>query len=214
MGLTLHHLDDSRSQRILWALEEIGVPYDVRHYHRDPETNLAPADLRDVHPLGKSPIIEDDGRIIAESGAIVEYLCARYRSNGLVPPPGSDDHVRHLQLIHFAEGSAMLPILLELYAGRLGHAAAPLRAGIDRELNLHFDFLEAELRSSGYFIGETLSAADILLSFPVEIAVKRGWCGMRPRLSAFVAMIQARPAFRRALQIGGPYRFTLDQATP
>lgn len=207
MTLIVHHLEHSRSQRVLWLLEELGVDYEIRHYARDAVTNLAPPELRAIHPLGKSPLLADQGRVIQESGAIVEYLCERHGGAALVPPRGSDDHIRHLELIHFAEGSAMTPVLLALYTSRLGDAAAPLQPRINEQLDAHFDFLESELRPSGYFIGESLSAADIMLSFPAEIAVMQGRTATRPKLAAFVAAIHARPAWRVALEKGGAYNF-------
>ncbi len=205
MTLIVHHLNNSRSQRILWLLEEIGVPYEIKYYQRDAVTNLAPPELVAVHPLGKSPMIEDADRVIIESGAIVEYLCERHGGDALIPVRGSDDHIRHLELIHFAEGSAMTPILLRLYTGRLGDAAAPLNPRIDEQLAAHFDFMEAELNEHGHFIGDSLSAADIMLSFPAEVAAMQGACATRPKLAAFVAAIHARPAYRIALEKGGPY---------
>lgn len=204
--LIVHHLNNSRSQRILWLLEELGTPYEIRHYQRDSVTNLAPPALLQIHPLGKSPVIEDDGLVIAESGAIVEYICERYGPH-LVPPRGTAEYVRHLQFMHFAEGSAMTPILLQLYVGRLGEAGAPLHPRIEQQLDSHFDYMEAELRPSGHFVGDDLSAADIMMSFPAEIAAMQGRLAGRPKLAAFVAWLQSRPAYRRALEKGGPYQF-------
>lgn len=205
MTIIVHHLNNSRSQRILWLLEELGVDYDIRHYQRDAVTNLAPPELLAVHPLGKSPMIEDAGRVIIESGAIVEYLCERHGGAALVPDRGTDAHIRHLELMHFAEGSAMTPILLALYTARLGDAAAPLHPRINQQLDAQFDFLEAELSATGHFIGNALSAADIMLSFPAEIAVMQGRTAERPKLASFVATNMARPAYQRALEKGGPY---------
>jgi glutathione S-transferase len=205
MTIIVHHLNNSRSQRILWLLEELGADYDIRHYQRDAVTNLAPPELLAVHPLGKSPMIEADGRVIIESGAIVEYLCERHGGAALVPERGTDAHIRHLELMHFAEGSAMTPILLALYTARLGDAAAPLHPRINQQLDAQFDFLEAELGGTGHFIGDALSAADIMLSFPAEIAVMQGRTAERPKLASFVAANMARPAYQRALEKGGPY---------
>ena len=207
MTLIVHHLNNSRSQRILWLLEEIGRPYEIRHYQRDAVTNLAPPELLKVHPLGKSPVIEDQGRIVYESGAITEYICERHGGEAFVPARGTDDHVRHLELIHFAEGSAMTPILLGLYAGRLGEAAAALMPRIGQQLDSHFDFMESQLNDAGHFIGNSLSAADFMLSFPAEVAVMQGRTATRPKLAAFVNMIHARAAWQRALEKGGPYSF-------
>ena len=206
MTIIVHHLNNSRSQRIIWLLEELGADYNVRLYQRDAVTSLAPPELLAVHPLGKSPMIEDDGRVIIESGAIVDYLCDRHGGAALVPPRDSDAYVSHLEYIHFAEGSAMTPILLALYAGRLGDAAAPLMPRINQQLEAQFDFLESRLNDSGHFIGEALSAADIMLSFPAEIAVMQGRTATRPRLAAFVAACHARPAWQAAAQrAGAPY---------
>ncbi len=205
MTLIVHHLNNSRSQRILWLMEELGVDYEIKFYMRDAVTNLAPPELLAVHPLGKSPMIEDEGRIIIESGAITEYLCERHGGEGFVPKRGTDDHVRHLELIHFAEGSAMTPVLLGLYTSRLGEAAAPLHARIEQQLDSHFDYMEAELNESGHFIGNALSAADIMLSFPAEIAYMQGRTATRPKLAAFVNANQARATYKRALEKGGAY---------
>jgi glutathione S-transferase len=207
MSLILHHLDQSRSQRILWLLEELGVPYVIKHHKRDAVTNLAPPELKAIHPLGKSPVLEDKVRVIAESAAIVEYLCAHHGGEALIPARESDDYIRHLELMHFAEGSAMTPVLLALYTSRLGDAAAPLSPRIEQELDNHFDFMESALHPSGHFIGDRLSAADVMLSFPAEIAVAQGRTQNRPKLDAFVAAMQARPAYQRGLEKGGPYNF-------
>ncbi len=205
MTLIVHHLNNSRSQRILWLLEEIGAAYEIKYYERDATTNLAPPELLAVHPLGKSPVLEDEGRAIIESGAIVEYLCERHGGGHLVPARGTDDHVRHLEWLHFAEGSAMTPILLRLYTARLGAAAEPLEARIAQQLDSHFAYMEARLGPDGHFIGDELSAADIMLSFPAEIAVMQGMAPRYPKLAAFVTMCHARPAWQRAREKGGAY---------
>jgi glutathione S-transferase len=207
MTIKVHHLNNSRSQRILWLLEEIGVPYEIVKHQRDAVTNLAPPELLDIHPLGKSPVIEDDGKIIFESAAIVEYICERHGGAHLVPPRGSDDHIRYLEYMHFAEGSVMLPFLLQLYTSRLGDAAAPLKPRIDQQLESHFQYMEDELLPSGYFVGDSLTGADIMLSFPAEAAVKIGRAADKPKLTAFVAAIHARPAYQAALEKGGPYAY-------
>lgn len=204
MSLIVHHLNNSRSQRILWLLEELGAPYEINHYQRDAVTNLAPPELKAIHPLGKSPLLEDSGRVIQESGAIAEYLCENYGGEAFVPARGTDDHVRHLELIHFAEGSAMTPILLNIYLGRLGDAAAPVKPRIDEQLDAHFAYLEGELGDAGHFIGDSLSAADIMLSFPAEVAAMGG-AARYPKLAAFVAAMHARPAWQAAREKGGAY---------
>jgi glutathione S-transferase len=207
MSIRVHHLNNSRSQRILWLLEELGAPYDIIHHQRDAVTNLAPPALCDIHPLGKSPVIEDDGKIVFESAAIVEYFCERHGGAHLVPARGTDDHIRYLEWLHFAEGSAMTPILLNLYTGRLGDAAAPLRPRIDHQLQSHFQYMEDSLLPSGYFVGDGLTGADIMMSFPAEAAVKMGYAADKPKLTAYVAAIHARPAYQAALEKGGPYAY-------
>lgn len=207
MSLIVHHLNNSRSQRILWLLEELNLNYEIRHHQRDAVTNLAPPELLAVHPLGKSPVIEDDGKTIYESAAIVEYICERHGGAHLVPARGTDDHIRYLEFLHFAEGSAMTPILLNLYTGRLGEAAAPLRPRIDQQLQSHFQYMEDQLRPSGWYVGDTLTGADIMLSFPAEAAVKMGYAADKPKLTAYVAAIHARPAYQKALEKGGPYAY-------
>lgn len=205
MTLIVHHLNNSRSQRILWLLEEIGAPYDVKYYDRDATTNLAPPELIAVHPLGKSPVIEDNGRVIIESGAITEYLCERHGGGHLVPERGSDDHISHLEWLHFAEGSVMTPILLRLYTARLGEAAAPLEPRINQQLDAHFAYMESRVGDTGHFIGDSLSAADIMLSFPAEIAIMQGMAPRYPKLASFVNACHARPAWQRAREKGGAY---------
>ena len=207
MTLKVHHLNNSRSQRILWLLEELGVPYEIVHHQRDAVTNLAPPELLAVHPLGKSPVIEDDGKMVYESAAIVEYICERHGGKHLIPARGSDDHIHYLEWMHFAEGSAMTPILLNLYTGRLGDAAAPLRPRIEQQLQSHFKYMEDRLLSSGYFVGDSLTGADIMLSFPAEAAVKMGYAADKPKLTAYVAAIHDRPAYQAALTKGGPYAY-------
>ena len=207
MILKVHHLNNSRSQRILWLLEELGVPYEIVHHQRDAITNLAPPELLAVHPLGKSPVIEDDGKVVYESAAIVEYLCERHGGERLIPARGSDDHIHYLEWMHFAEGSAMTPILLNLYTGRLGEAGAPLRPRIEQQLQSHFKYMEERLLSSGYFVGDSLTGADIMLSFPAEAAVKMGYAADKPKLTAYVAAIHDRPAYQAALAKGGPYAY-------
>ncbi|MDP3549758.1 MAG: glutathione S-transferase [Novosphingobium sp.] len=205
MSIVVHHLNNSRSQRVLWLLEELGVDYEIRHYQRDGVTNLAPPELKAVHPLGKSPLLEIDGRIIEESGAIVQVLCDRYGNGAWCPDAGTDDAIRHLELMHFAEGSAMTPILMQLYTSRLGDAAAPLKPRIDEQLASHFGYMEQILRPSGHFIGDDWTGADVMMSFPAEIAVMQGAGAHFPKLAAFVAAIHARPAWQRAREKGGDY---------
>ena len=205
MPITVHHLNNSRSQRILWLLEELGVEYDIVAYKRDAEPNLAPPELKSVHPLGKSPVIEDAGKMVSESGAIIQYLCERHGGGAWLPDPSSDDHIAYLEWMQFGESSFFVPVMLKLYAARLGEAAEPLAPRIDEQLAAHIDFAEAGLSQSLHFVGDDWSAADVLMSFPAEIAVMQGFSERAPKLSAFVEAIHARPAWERARERGGPY---------
>ncbi|NNE51922.1 MAG: glutathione S-transferase [Sulfitobacter sp.] len=199
--ILLHHLNRSRSHRILWLLEELEQSYDVSYYTRDKKTNLAPPELLTVHPLGKSPMVELNGRLITESAAIIEVLCNRFAPQ-MIPDRDSDDYISHLELMHFAEGSAMTPILLNLYVSRLGDAGKPLHPRITSELKNHFAYMDRVLRPSGHFVLDDLSAADIMLSFPAEIAMRLGYQEQFGNLAQFVEMIQARPAYQRAVEKG------------
>ena len=200
--IKLHHLNRSRSLRILWLLEEIGTPYEFVVHQRDEKTNLAPPELLALHPLGKSPMIEMDGETIIESAAITEILCAKYAPQ-MIPEAGNPAHIRHLEAMHFAEGSAMTPVLLNLYVSKLGEAGAPLHPRIQSELDNHFAYMESILRPSGHFVLDDLSAADIMLSFPAQIAMRLERRAKYPKLAAFVDAIEARPAYQRAVDKGG-----------
>lgn len=205
--IVVHHLENSRSQRVLWLLEELGMPYRVRHYARDPKTMLAPRELRQVHPLGKSPVIEDEGRIVAESGALVEYLVEK-AGGKLGPPAKRDDVLRYRQFIHYAEGSMMPPLFAMLVVKRLGILGKPARAPIQRMLDVHLDWLEAELSTRDWFAGDTFTAADIMMSFPLEAARHRaGLDERRPHLIDWLDRIHARPAYGAALKEGGAYAY-------
>jgi glutathione S-transferase len=224
--LTVHHLNNSRSQRVLWLLEELGVPYEIQKYQRDAKTMLAPPELTRVHPLGKSPVVTDDGVTVAESGAIIEYLLATHGAGRLVPPAGSEERRRFTYWLHFAEGSAMPPLLLKLIFDRIGAGQGmpffvkPIAKGIaakvkalmvEPNLKRQLDFMEGELTGSEWFAGAEFSAADIQMSFPVEAAKMRaGLDASRPKLMAFLKKIHARPAYQRALARGGPYSFAND----
>jgi glutathione S-transferase len=215
-------LNNLRSQRVLWLLEELGVPYEVKRYERDPATMLAPAALRAVHPLGKSPVITDgNGLAVAESGAIIEYLTGRYGNGRLVPAAGTPERLRYTYWLHYAEGSAMPPLLLKLVFDRIERAPLPFfvrpvakaisgrtkTSFIEPQIELHLDFMEGELGKSAWFAGGDFTAADIQMSFPLEAAVARGGLdSSRPRLMAFLEKIHARPAYQRAIEIGGPYQ--------
>jgi len=218
----VHHLNNSRSQRVLWLLEELGVPYEVKRYERDATTMLAPASLSAVHPLGKSPVITDDGATVAESGAIVEYLVDKYGNGRLIPPAGTPERLRYTYWLHYAEGSAMPPLLLKLVFTRLEAAPVPffvkpivkkisataMSSFIDPQLKKHLDYMEGELGKSQWFAGSEMTAADVQMSFPLEAAASRGGLDKsRPRLMAFLEKIHARSAYRRALEKGGEYAY-------
>ncbi|WP_118184881.1 glutathione S-transferase [Paraburkholderia phosphatilytica] len=218
--LTVHHLNNSRSQRVLWLLEELGVPYEIVRYQRDPQTMLAPPELSAVHPLGKSPVITDGSNTIAESGAIIEYLVERYGNGQFAPPAGTPERLRYTYWLHYAEGSAMPPLLLKLVASRIANARMPFFAKpiarkiagtlqssfIDPQLALHLTYIDETLRATGWFVGDAFSAADIQMSFPLEAASARGGAGKQyPHIAAFNERIHARPAYQRALERGGPY---------
>lgn len=205
--IQVHHLNNSRSQRILWLLEELGLDYEIVAHQRDPETNLAPDSLLAVHPLGKSPVLVDGDQTLIESGAIVEYLVRRYGKGRLAPAESSPDWPRYQQWMHYSEGSAMLPLMLRLYVGRLGEAGAPLAPRIQSEIETHMGFLDAALDGREYFLGSELSAADVQLSFAVQAARMLHGLDAFPNLAAFLERIHARPAYRRALERGGPYAF-------
>ena len=218
--ITVHHLNNSRSQRVLWLLEELGVPYEVKRYERDAQTMLAPAALKAVHPLGKSPVITDDGTTVAESGAIVEYIVERYSQGRLAPKPGTPERLRYTYWLHYAEGSAMPPLVMKLVFTRLKSAPMPffirpiartiadraLSGFVEPQIKLHLDYLEGELGKSPWFAGADFTAADVQMSFPLEAAAARGGLdAARPKLIDFLARIHARPAYQRALEKGGRY---------
>lgn len=210
MTITVHHLSNSRSQRVLWLLEELGVEYQVVAYQRDATTNLAPPELKGPHPLGKSPVIFDDGLRVAESGAIIQYLCERHgppagSAGSWLPDPAGEDHVRHLEWMQFGESSFFVPVMLRIYAGRLGEAATPLMPRTEDQLSAHIAFAEDNIRPSLHFVGDGWSASDVMMSFPAEIAVMQGYADRAPRLAAFVEAVHARPAWKRARERGGAY---------
>jgi glutathione S-transferase len=201
--IVVHHLNESRSQRILWLLEELGLPYQIRHYMRDAKTRLAPPELQAVHPLGKSPVVEVDGMKLIESGAIVDYIIRRHGGGRLRPAADTADFEAYQQWLHYAEGSAMLPLLLKLYVSRLGDAGAPLKPRIDSELANHLGYVDRALEDRDWLVGNTFSGADVQMSFVGEAA--RGLRASYPNLDTWVRRFQQRPAYRRALERGGPY---------
>ena len=201
--IEVHHLNASRSRRITWLLEELGVPYELVMYKRDATTNLAPPELKAVHPLGKAPVIRDNGTVIFESGAIVEYLVRKYGNGRFAPAMGTADYDRYIQFLHYAEGSAMLPLMLRLYVGRLGDAGAPLQPRIQGEMQNHLGFLNDTLKGRDYFVGNDLTGADVQLSFVAQVAVAFNGRDAYPNLTKFVDRIEARPAYQRAMTKGG-----------
>jgi glutathione S-transferase len=220
--VVVHHLNNSRSQRVLWLLEELGVPYEVKRYERDARTMLAPPTLTAIHPLGKSPVIVDGNATVAESGAIIEYLVDHYGQGRLTFPPGTPQRLRYTYWLHYAEGSAMTPLLLKLVFDRVAANPAPwpvsaiarrisatvTHAFIGPNLKRHLDFIEAELDAHAWFAGEQFTAADVQMSFPLEIAVARaGLNAGRPKTMAFLERVHARDAYQRALERGGKYDY-------
>jgi len=219
--LVVHHLNNSRSQRVLWLLEELGVPYEIVPHTRHPKTDFAPPEVRKLHPLGKLPIVVDGDLVIAESGAVMEYLVETYGQGRMIPPPGSAERLRYRYWMHYAEGSGMQPLLLKVIFDRIEAAKLPfylkpmvraLSRGVkasfvEPQLKLHLDFLEAELARSEWFAGDELTAADLQMSFVVQAAAAYGGLDeTRPRLMAFQQKIEARPAWARSVERGGPYQ--------
>ena len=204
--LVVHHLNDSRSQRILWLLEELGAPYEIKNYQRDAVTRLAPPELKAIHPLGKSPVITDGDRTLIESGAIIDYI-VRQNGGRLAPALGSRDYDAYNQWLHYAEGSAMLPLMLFMYTGRLGEAAAPLSPRIESEIANHLGYVNGALEGRDWLLGDELSAADIQMSFVGEVAGAFGRFEQYPNIKAWVERFQARPAYKAALAKGGAYSF-------
>ena len=201
--IVVHHLNDSRSQRVLWLLEELELPYEIKHYQRDAATRLAPADLKAVHPLGKAPVIVDDGQTVYESGAIVDYLIRHHGEGRLQPSVGWPEYEAYQQWMHYAEGSAMLPLMLKLYVSRLGEAGAPLAPRIESEIANHLGYVNQALEGREWLVGDQLTGADIQMSFVGEAA--RGMRKAYPNIDAWVKRFQSRPAYRKALERGGPY---------
>jgi glutathione S-transferase len=203
--IVVHHLNDSRSQRILWLLEELGLPYEIKPYQRDAQTRLAPPELKNVHPLGKSPVITDGNRTIIESGAIIDYLIRRHGGGRLQPAPATPSYDEYVQWMHYAEGSAMLPLMLNLYAMRLGDAAAPLMPRIESEIANHLSYIDSSLKGRQFLVGDTLTGADIQMSFVGEMAGAFGKRAQYPNLDAWTKRLHQRPAYKKALERGGTY---------
>jgi len=217
--IVLHHLQNSRSQRIIWLLEELNLPYEIKRYERDPKTMLAPPELRAIHPLGKSPVITDEGRVVAESGAIIEYLLERYGKGALKPAPDTPERILYTYFLHYAEGSAMPPLLMSLVFTRMPKAPMPFfmkrivkavadkvkKSFVNPQVRSHLDFMEKHLETHAWFAGSDFTGADIQMSFVVEAGVARGGGTKRPKLQAFLDRIHARPAYQRGIANGGPF---------
>jgi len=203
--IIVHHLNDSRSQRILWLLEELGLPYEIKPYQRDAQTRLAPPELKKIHPLGKSPVITDGNRTIIESGAIIDYVIRRHGNGRLQPAPETPEYDEYVQWMHYAEGSAMLPLMLNLYAGRLGEAAAPLMPRIEGEIANHLSYVDSALKGRQFLVGDALTGADVQMSFVGEVAGAFGKRAEYPSLDTWTKRLHERPAFKKALERGGAY---------
>ena len=204
--LVVHHLNESRSQRILWLLEELGLPYEIRFYERDAQTRLAPPALLAVHPLGKSPVLTDGAATIIESGAITDYVIRHHGAGHLAPDPASADYDAYQQWLHYAEGSAMLPMLLRMYVGMLREAGAPLHPRIESEIANHLAYVDGALAGRQFFVGDDLTGADIQMSFVAEVAKAHGKLGDYPNLAAWIGRMHERPAWKAALAKSGPYK--------
>jgi glutathione S-transferase len=205
--IIVHHLDHSRSQRILWLLEELGLPYEIKQHKRDPQTRLAPPELKKVHPLGKSPVIEDDGGVLAESGAIVDHILRRYGNGRLQPAISDPQYDDYVHWMHYAEGSAMPALIIRINVARVGDAAAPMLPRLDAEIALQLHYIDSALAGRPYILGNELTAADIQLSFVGELAAARFGITNYSNVGAWIKRFQARPAYQTALSRGGAYSF-------
>jgi glutathione S-transferase len=203
--IVVHHLNDSRSQRVLWLLEELNLPYEIKPYQRDATTRLAPPELKAVHPLGKSPAVTEGKATVIESGAIIDYILRHHGEGRLAPAADTPEYDVYQQWLHYAEGSAMLPLMLFMYVGRLGEAGAPLQPRIESEMANHLGYIDSVLEGRDYLMGSELSAADIQMSFVGEVSGAFGRHATYPNIGAWVKRFQARPAYRAALEKGGPY---------
>ncbi len=203
--LTVHHLNESRSQRILWLLEELGVPYELKAYQRDPQTRLAPPELKAVSALGKSPVITEGGETIIETGAIIDYIIRHHGAGRMQPDPKTPDYDLYVQWLHYGEGSAMLPLMLQLYVSRLKEAGAPLHPRIRSETANHLGFIDGHLKGRQFFVGDSLTGADVQMSFVAEVARAQGSLPEYLNFNAWLDRMHARPAWKRAIEKGGPY---------
>jgi glutathione S-transferase len=203
--IVVHHLNDSRSQRILWLLEELGLPYEIKPYQRDAQTRLAPPELQKVHPLGKSPVITDGNKTIIESGAIIDYIIRRHGGGRLQPAPETPAYDEYQQWMHYAEGSAMLPLMLNLYVLRLGDAGAPLMPRVDGEIANHLSYIDGALKGRQFLVGDKLTGADVQMSFVGEVAGAFGKRAQYPNLDTWTKRLHDRPAYKKALEKGGAY---------
>ncbi|MFD3265380.1 glutathione S-transferase family protein [Phenylobacterium ferrooxidans] len=203
--IVVHHLNDSRSQRILWLLEELKLPYEIKHYARDATTRLAPAELKAVHPLGKSPVVTDGDMTVIESGAIIDYIIRRHAGGRLQPDPSTPAYDHYQQWMHYSEGSAMLPLMLFMYVGRLGEAGAPLHPRLESEIANHLGYVDGALAGKDWIMGSEFSGADVQMSFVGEVTGAFGRLATYPNIAAWLECFQARPAYQAALQKGGPY---------
>jgi glutathione S-transferase len=210
--IVVHHLNNSRSQRVLWLLEELGIEYEIKFYERDAKTMLAPESLRQVHPLGKSPVITDADLTVAESGAIVEYLVNRYGNGRLVPASDTPEYLRYTYWLHYAEGSAMPPLVMRVVLNNFGAGDSSVVSGfVAPQIKLNFDYIESELRKSTWFVGEEFTAADIQMSFPLEVvAMLPEEVESRPKIKEFIDRIHGRPGYKRALERGGEYEVSFQ----
>jgi glutathione S-transferase len=205
--ILVHHLNESRSQRVLWLLEELGVPYDIAFYQRVPHTNLAPPELKGIHPLGKSPVITDGDRVVAESGAIIDYIIRRHGGGRLQPDPADPAYDDYVQWLHYAEGSAVLPLVMKSIAERAGKWLAPLSRHAEEETALHLEYIDQRLADRPFLLGDSLTGADVQMSFVGELAGVSVDRSVYPQLDAWVRRLHARPAYQAALTRGGPYSF-------
>ncbi|HEX6860960.1 MAG TPA: glutathione S-transferase [Caulobacteraceae bacterium] len=203
--IVVHHLNESRSQRILWLLEELGLTYEIKKYERDPVTRLAPPELKAIHPLGKSPVITDKGRVIHESGAIIDYILRWHGAGRMVPDQSTAAFDAYQMWLHYAEGSAMLPLMLFMYVMRLGEAGAPLHPRIESEIANHLGYVEGELEGKTFLLGDEITGADIQMSFIPEVAKAFGKLPAYPNMAGWIERLHARPAWQKALERGGPY---------